>query len=65
MSSELFISQKNKTFFYKQLNSKFYGYLYSVSSVNDIKTFLNINTYQLNQLAFMCPVAMLAFQQLF
>ena len=41
MSSELFISQKNNTFFYKQLNSKFYGYLYSVSSVNDIKIFLN------------------------
>ena len=41
MSSELFISQKNSTFFYKQLNSKFYGYLYSVSSVNDIKIFLN------------------------
>ena len=41
MSSELFISQKNRTFFYKQLNSKFYGYLYSASSVNDIKMFLN------------------------
>ena len=41
MNSELFISSKNNKFFYKQLNSKFYAYLYSVSSSNDIKVFLN------------------------
>ena len=41
MNLELFISTKNTHFFYKQLNSKFYGYLYSVSSINEIKSYLN------------------------
>ena len=41
MNSNLFISKRNNRFIYKQLNSKFYGYLYSVSSIDDIKKYLN------------------------
>ena len=41
MNSNLFISKRNNRFVYKQLNSKFYGYLYSVSSIDDIKKHLN------------------------
>tara|TARA_B110000014_G_C19936443_1_gene484481 strand:- start:46 stop:666 length:621 start_codon:yes stop_codon:yes gene_type:complete len=41
MNSNLFISKKNNRFIYKQLNSKFYGYLYSVSSIDDVKKYLN------------------------
>ena len=41
MNSNLFISKRNNRFIYKQLNSKFYGYLYSVSSIDDVKKYLN------------------------
>ena len=41
MNSNLFISKRNNRFIYKQLNSKFYGYLYSISSIDDVKKYLN------------------------
>ena len=41
MNSNLFISKRNNRFIYKQLNSNFYGYLYSISSIDDVKKYLN------------------------
>ena len=41
MNANLFISKRNNRFIYKQLNSKFYGYLYSVLSTDDVKKYLN------------------------
>ena len=41
MNANLFISKRNNRFIYKQLNSKFYGYLYSISSIDDVKKYLN------------------------